>query len=350
MIPSGRRKLEAPESSVVKLEHKEVKTMSKQLKLTFCMAVLAMMLMAVSSFAASTVCATFTKGTGSATPLKIAVASNFFGPAQVMVTGTAANSYTDGYFGSSYSPTNVTVQVCHNSTGTLEGEILNSAPNYNAYDILFAADSIASSFTSQLPSSIITTYDGPFLYAKGVPVFFGYLSGVTGKPNYIANVGSLITGLGSGNSYTVPQLGSDLADLNYTVNSSATSVAVANAVNAPYGTAAQNIFNQFTAQPSKTPQFDNIDLTYQSVGTTQTINSTSYNIYSGVVARSQICGDIAAGNVAYVQFTGYTLDQNAIQLTGNANAFVSYLNARMLNTTATGWDTFLTSNCYNSIS
>jgi hypothetical protein len=336
MIPSGRRKLEAPESSVVKLKYNEVKTMSKHLKLTFCMAVLVMMLMAASSFAVPTVCdAPIYKGSAPYTPLKIAVAANFYQPVEDLVSGYTLGGTTYPGFLDQISVDNVAVYICQNSTGVLESEILaglQSVPTQYVYDYFFAADGISSTFLTA--ASPYVPYS-PFLYAHGVPVLFGY---TTGKTNTITNVGNLVVGLGSGTQYTVAQADSDLYALNFVIGTN--SVAVADAVNAPYGTAAQDIFAEFATPPTTTPQFSTIGTTFNAVGTTQ----GSYAYYAGVVSRAQIC-DIKP-SIAYVEFTGYTLNQRALQLTANGSALNTYIQGQMY----PAWNTFLTNHCYSTIS
>jgi ABC-type molybdate transport system substrate-binding protein len=297
-----------------------------KMRLFLCVAVLAVLFTVSSVFAADTVCTT-----PATTPTTtIAVASNFFGPAQTMATNFQ-----------NANPGQV-VKVCHNATSDLETEILN---NPGRYGMFFSADEIDSAFLEELDDS---DYE-PFLYAHGIPVYFGYVSSPpsTSKTKLITNVGSLITGLGSGNYYEVSETEGALADLEYTVASPG-AVAVANSTTAPYGTMANAIFSEFETYPSTTPQFDNISLTFNAVGNTQSLGTppVSYDVYSGVVSRAQICN--IKPYIAYVEFTGYALDQRAIQLTDTADSLYTYIQGQMSGASSP-WNTFLTQNCYGAL-
>jgi ABC-type molybdate transport system substrate-binding protein len=302
-----------------------------KMRLFLCVAVLAVLFTASFVFAADTVC---TNPPGATT--KIAVASNFFGPAQTM----AANFQTA-------NPGQV-VNVCHNSTGVLEQEILDAInatpPVAPPYDNLFAADAIAPSFLTAINGKLDGSYT-PFLYANGLPVLFGYHAGVTGKTFNVADVSQLINGLSDEDqeaSLPSPLNGYSIA------TSTANTVAVADPVNAPYGTqAAAILYDLASHSPAVvTAQFDNIGLTYGVVGTNVTVNGVSYDIHSGFVSKAQICQDIDDENVAYVEFPGYVLTQRAIQLTANGTALKTYIQNRIDDTT---WDDFLTANCYQGV-
>jgi hypothetical protein len=324
MIPSGRRKPEAPESSVVKLKYNEVKTMSKQLKLTFCMAVLVMMLMAASSFAAPTVCdAPIYKGSAPYAPLKIAVAANFYRPVKDLVSGYTLGGTTYPGFLDQSSVDNVAVYICQNSTGVLESEILaglaQTPPQY-VYDYFFSADEISNTFLNAVAPYVPYS---PFLYAHGVPVIFGSRATV-------GTVTGLITGPGlSGYVDTI-----DTVDTSYSITDpTAYNVAVADPNNAPYGRATVSILAAMgIAYPTAyTRQFNTVTDTYNAVGTA--------GINSGFVSESQVCNN---NLVSYVRFPGYVLDQRALQLTSNADDLDDYIVGQL----GPAWNTFLTNHCY----
>ncbi len=291
---------------------------------SLCMSAAIFVSAASSGWAADTVCSLVPTDCG--TPdTRIAVASNFYGPAKDMV----ANFQAPG------KPGNGTcIQVCHNSTGALLTEINN---NLTYYGMFFAANATAP---ESLQSS---TGNTAYLYAKGIPVFFGYRNDVT-------NVGGLITGLGSGYNYTLTA--TDLS--SYAVNTgSAGYVAVAGTA-APYGVKAHAILNSIegTSLPGTipgwvhSPLYDNVDLTFQAVGTG--------SIKSGFVSKAQICD--MYNDVAYVQFTSpdYVLNQKAILLDSSdsanppttvAGTLSKWVKDEIAND---GWDDFLTDHCYGT--
>jgi len=293
---------------------------------SFCVSAALLMFVSSNGWAVDTVCTLVPTDCG--TPdTRIAVASNFFGPAKQMV----ANFQAIG------KPGNGTcIQVCQNSTGALLTEINN---NLSYYGMFFAANSTAP---ESLQSS---TGNTAYLYAKGIPVFFGYRNDVT-------NVGGLITGLGSGVNFNMTA--TDLS--SYAVNTStAGNVAVAG-IAAPYGLKAQAILNSIESLnpglpgtiPSwvHSPLYDNIDVTFSAVGTG--------GIKSGFVSKAQIC-DIY-GDVAYVQFTSpdYLLNQKAILLDSSdstnppstvAGKLSKWVKDEIAND---GWDDFLIDHCYET--
>lgn len=293
---------------------------------SLCMSAAISMSAASSGWAVDTVCSLVP--TDCATPdTIIAVASNFYEPAKKMV----ANFQALG------KPGNGTcIQICHNSTGTLLTEI-NNSPTY--YGMFFAANTTAP---ESLQSS---TGNTAYLYAKGIPVFFGYRSN-----GDISNVGDLITNLGTAVNYTMTA--TDLS--SYAVNTgTAGNVAVAGTA-APYGVKAHAILNSIegTSLPGtipawvRSPLYDNIDLTFAAVGTT--------GIKSGFVSKAQICN--IYGDVAYVQFTSpdYLLNQKAILLDSSdstnppttvAGTLSKWIKDEIAND---GWDDFLTDNCYET--
>ena len=303
------------------------------------MAVMAVLVIAASGFAQSACPSSLVadvppndfigeKGTGGSL-LKIAVASNYYCPAVDMV---------HYFLQSASSGTNLMVKVHHGSTGTLIAELES---NSIAYDFLFTADEISQTFVNNINfanytnSNVLEEEVAAFLYAKGVPSFFGY------KADGITNVGKLIVGLGSADNFVVDEYGEDLADMDYEVNSMAEAVAVAVTPAAPYGTAAAAIFSEFTSWPSISGPWNNIATTYDKVGTA--------GVKSGVVSKAQICNNIKAGQVSHVDFTGYTLNQEAVQITGNGQPLMDWILGEMVegeNDTNSAWNDFLDNHCY----
>jgi len=267
----------------------------------------------LSSWAA-TVCTTKTTGSGT-NIATIAVASNFYSPAQDLVYN----------FQQTPAGANTAITICNNSTTALKTEIDNGAN----YSLFFAADTTAADYNN----SSRTAYS----YAKGVPVFFAYRTN-------ISDISGLITGLsGYGTTLTANNLSS------YAVNtSSAQSVAVAS-TDAPYGVKAHSIINSIegTSLPGTIPSwvhsplYSNINLTFSAVG--------SGGINSGFVSKAQICNILSS--VVYVAFTGsdYVLDQKAILL-NSSNTVASNLNAYLQDQIDSGdWNTFLTNHCYGTL-
>lgn len=260
----------------------------------------------------------------------IAVASNFYGPAQSLVADfTATGKPGAGKY----------IRICQNSTAVLNTEIRTGTSGYSLFLAANAATPNALVGTSYVQTS--ATSD---LYAKGVPVIFGLTSSVP-------NVGTLIPGLGSGTAATKSGAVTSADAINTT---NAQTIAVANPTAAPYGAAAVTILTAMELWddpiPSyiHTPLYDNIDVTFQSV--------TAGTNKSGFVSKSQICGGIAPVSpviYTYIAFTGYLLDQKGILInSGNStqNALGASLKSFMLsNPSPTYWSTFLSTNCYASI-
>jgi ABC-type molybdate transport system substrate-binding protein len=275
--------------------------------------------------AAPTVCTVLPSG--STYDATIAVASNFYGPAQDLVTSFIANDPA----GSGKK-----IRVCQNSTATLDTEIRTGT---SGYSLLLAAN--ASTPNALVGTAYVQSGATSRLYAKGIPVIFAPTTAV-------ANVGTFISGLGSGTAATISSAVSPAIAIN-TTNSQ--KVAVANPTLAPYGLAASSILNDMglwnasSPVPSwmHNPLYDNIDLTYAAV-----IGGTDK---SGFVSKAQICGNL--GTVTYIAFTGYLLNQNGILInSGNStqNALGSSIMSYMLsNSSPTFWSTFLTNHCYNTI-
>jgi hypothetical protein len=319
--------------------------MFKKISLILSVAILAVLFTSMSGFAQgvpANCTYSVSKGTPTST-IKIAVAANFFEPAKDMV-GTAISST-----GLLSTTNNVTVYICPDSTGNLEAAIA-ADPGHDLYDYLFAADdSVAGWAPAQgIPASTVYTY------AIGQPVLFGYRSTTPGKTWYISDVSSLVSGLSSSLLVdSLPHSGSTLA--NYSIaTSTANDIAIADIVNAPYGTQADLILN---AMASSTPAvarayFSNVGNAYAAVGlTVNDVSGASHNVKSGFVSRSQICSYIKAGGtgIAYIQFPEYLLDQQAVQLTSAGSVLSTYIQNQMAGGVSNAWDTFLTNNCYEKL-
>lgn len=297
---------------------------------------------APGSWAADTVCTTKTVGLGTDTT-RIAVASNFYGPAQDLVDA----------FQLTTAGADTTITICHNSTTHLMAEISDGTglpssafptdPGYPRYGMFFAANTSAATYGTSA-----------FTYAKGIPVFYGL------RPNF-SSVSNLITGLGGGTSYAITDTCNNTGLAPYAVNTGgAQTLAIASAA-APYGVAAHTILNAITSDEGNnatslpntipswvhSPLYSNIDLTYTAVN-----NGT---LKSGFVSKAQLCEQIKGNTtpaVTYVEFTGTdcTLDQKAILLNSSdtvSSALNSYIQGRI---TAGTWNTpFLSDHCYGSI-
>lgn len=291
------------------------------------------LLVGSTSWAAATVCTTVGLGTPT---LKLAIASNFYGPAQ-----TVAQNFINASGGSVSA-----VLVCMNSTAHLDQEIVNGTQlppdllpdtGFPRYDYFFAAN-------SDTPISLqASTGKTAYLYANGTPVLY---SSTNLNPS-VTTVGDLITGLGSATSATI----SSTSLSSFAIDGHAQFVAVADPTAAPYGVAAKNITtamgyvwsgNVPPSPPVLPSLFANIDLTFASVGTM--VNGQF--VGAAFAAKSQICPNL--GSVEYVQFTGFPTVQYAIQLTTSAvtNSFDSYLRGQF---NSGSWNTFLTLNCYQPI-
>jgi ABC-type molybdate transport system substrate-binding protein len=321
-----------------------------KVKLFMCMAVLAMLFTAASSFATVTCDYTATKGANpSASSLTIAAAANFYKPV-IDLVGTA--SPASGFLGQA-SVNNITVCIVKGATADLRAAII---ANPTDYDFFFAANNTATN----LPSPTFTY--SPFLYANGVPVLFGFVSAPAPAThpatvtNFITNVGDLITGIGSTDHVTVSKSGAALTALNYQIDANAQNVATANPSTAPYGLAACKVLGDMgyyssTACPpfpAGTPawvdaSYTDIDNAYQAVGVG--------SVTSGFVSRTQICQNIADSDVAYIDFSGYALAQNAVQITAEGDDLYDYIQDQMdtISGTSTLWNVFLNSNCYGTI-
>jgi len=294
---------------------------------------------------ASTVCSD-PIGTGT-NRARIAVASNFYGPAQSLVRDwfQAAPTYGAG----------TSVIVCHDSTGNLRNEINNG---YDGYAMLFTADETAQNYN--------TAGNEAFIYAKGVPL-------LAAKKDVISDVSGLITSVPAlaGDFYEITEAPAELS-AKYQVNTVlAEKVSVADST-APYGQAAYLILNKMMGVdiPSTLPSWvfsggnstaspglwNNIDNTFAAIeANSRTIGGVDYDtsdVKSGIIGKSQICGEIApnADTPAwtYVEFThpDFIRNQKAILL-DTENDAASKLNDYIQNAMGTGdWSDFLSDNCY----
>jgi molybdate transport system substrate-binding protein len=217
---------------------------------------------------------------GGTTPdISIAVASNFYGPAQSI----AASFVATGAPGAGK-----VVRICQNSTGLLVNEINTGTTSYTLF---LAANASA-------PLDISTTYRGtntPFTYANGIPVLWS-------------------------SHLTTAQLMSG-GVINQT---NVTSLAIGNPDLAPYGLAAETILTdlgQWEDQPSDwITEYDNISLTYNAIAAGTQI--------AGFVSKAQVCQQLGTG-YGYHQFAStYDIIQKGILLlpaNATTSAFKDYL-------------------------
>jgi molybdate transport system substrate-binding protein len=288
------------------------------------MTVLAATFAASGGFAAT--CADpIVNGTG-ANAAKIAVASNFYGPAQDLIKN---------YFHLSPYGANTAVTVCHDSTGKLKTEIQTG--NTAGYTMFFSADN------TTIPSLEIGK---DFVYARGVPVLFS---------NTAANVQALIP--------TAPAMVEGVSTISGVLTSAdklntanAQMVGLSDPVSAPYGNAACKIMNDMglissecPAMPATQPSWldsytgKNVDAAYNSVIPNGGANT------SGFAAKSQVCQALNTGTLKVVEFTNskYATEQTAV-LIDTENAGAVAINAYIHSSLFTGeWNEFLADNCYN---
>lgn len=337
---------------------------SKKLAALFAAAVLAVVLTASFGFSISANC--YTLSTSDTTPstatnrATIGVASNFWGPhpdastfAPADIQYSPALSLVQAFL---VGKTSTSITVCHDATETLEADL-------SSYSMIFGAD------TSMVTGGYSVASPAPFVYAKGIPVFFGvYASGT------MDNVNDLISSPALSPGPYAATVASGTALNSYVINTNLTSVADSVSIAdtpAPYGDQAHLIVNAMagTALPGTVPTwvFDplwpNIGQTFQSVisNSVNAVNTTS--VKAGFVAKSQICSGIAPQSTVtppayvYVQFNGYTLEQ-AVGITTTAasapnnglavaTSLRTYIQNRMLPTVNT-WGTFLNGFCYTA--
>lgn len=284
------------------------------------------------ALAAPTVCTVIPAGTPDVT---IAVASNFYEPAQDLAASFIANDPA----GSGKK-----IRVCHNSTGTLNTEVRTGT---SGYALLLAAD-------KKTPDDLVATAYVPSgatsdLYAKGIPVLFA--RNVT-----VPNVKSLMSAAPNGAAATISYVVAPATPINTT---NAQMAAIADTVAAPYGKAAALILADMGITVSNTtvpawvtsPLYANISLTFDGVAL------SPYNNTSGFVSKAQICSGInpSSPTYSYIAFTNakYVLAQHGILInSGNStqNTLGAAIRSYMLaNSNPSFWSTFLTDHCYAPI-
>ena len=291
----------------------------------FAMTVLTFVLMASNSFAAN--CGTpLVNGQGTLA-FNIAVASNFYGPAQDLIAN---------YFQKSQDGTDTAVTICEDSTGTLVSEI---QANSTLYGMFFAADTRAGLFGSD------------FTYAYGVPVLFSNTAAITSVSQLISTAPAPINGVS-----TIDYIVSSADALNI---AKVAKVAIADPVAAPYGNAACQILKDMGysayssvtcpgVPPSGSWPTSWLASTYPNI--TQTYNSVIPNgpNTSGFISKAQVCTAIGTTNMKVIEFTDnkYMLNQTAVLLPYASQGAVN-LNNYIQSVINTGiWDTFLNNNCY----
>jgi ABC-type molybdate transport system substrate-binding protein len=282
------------------------------------------------------------------TTITVAVASNFKDP--------AAELADDYVVGTSYQ-----VNLCHGSSGTISSSI-TGGNSYNIALFLSADQGFADAIWDNGNG---VGLDTPFLYAYGVPVFL--LS-----PNaYNSNVAAdyFLTGQGSG--ATADGLSNSVVLKHYSGTPSASTIAIANVSNAPYGDAASKIlddmpngsttfwdgggyvYNAGTAVTTACSslisgsqwqcEYNNVDLTLQA------INNNS--VTGGFVGWSQVCASGTYPSARYVKFPFYRLAQNGVlvDIASSAQETVAADLVSSMNIGSGTWNTFLTNHCYQTL-
>ncbi|MFG1270486.1 substrate-binding domain-containing protein [Xanthobacter versatilis] len=275
----------------------------------------------------------------------IAVASNFYGPAQDLLTSFTSS----GKPGAGYH-----FRVCHNATGDLDAEIRTGT---SGYSLFLAADTATPHDLVGTP--YVQSGATDFLYANGIPVLFARYATVS-------DVQTLMPSVSSGVSATLSAKMTGATALS-TTNSQ--TIAVANLDSAPYGEAAYYIMRDMglwsATHPENIPSsvsnplYDNIALTFQSVA------NSPYTNKSGFVSKAQICSGISSSppTYIYIAFTyngtvspptdAYLRKQSGILIaSGNStqNSWgVAIKNYMLSNSDPTYWPTFLNTHCYAPI-
>jgi hypothetical protein len=264
----------------------------------FCM-VAVMFALGASTGWATPNCTT-TIGTG-ANETTVAVAANFVAAAKALIT----KCQTDGTCDSTTKYT-----ICSDSTGNLEADMENyydEVTGFTGYGYFFAADNTAAYYDSPSYTGTGTSW----VYAKGVPVFFGY----KGNTNIGTSTGNLIEYL-TGQVYTVTAACTNLSA--YTVNTAqAGQVALADNQLAPYGSAGMAILNAMqpiVSQPAYVLPGGHLNWSwvhygwYSSIGGAfSAVEQTAGTINSAFVGRSQVCD--SSGSVGVIDQTKYTAVQ-----------------------------------------
>jgi molybdate transport system substrate-binding protein len=316
--------------------------------------VFAGMAYSASSMAAPTQC-TVVDGSGnrpSILPpdLTIAVASNFYGPAQDL---------SEMFINSGPSVSVSAVRVCQNSTGTLDQEIRGTlTPPFGPYSLFLAANQ--STPTALAGTAFVPSGATAFQYANGIPVLFTTSSSVATDVHTF--IPTLPAGVGP-QAYTITSAVSSSLAIS---TSAVQPLAVANPALAPYGDATFKILSamslvSYTATPPTPPSplpswmhsplYDNIDLTFSSVPSPNP---------AGFVSKSQICPLIKSFNpsLVYIGFEGYPVAQSGILIDSGdstqnsiAAALRGYISTLQTTSTGTGnaWGDFLVDHCYMHI-
>lgn len=274
------------------------------------------------------------------TTITVAVASNFKDP--------AAELADDYVVGTSYQ-----VNLCHGSSGTISSSITGGNP-YNISLFMSADQSFATAVVTAGKN-----LGSEFPYANGIPVFL--LS-----PNaYNSNVAADYFLTGQVNGAYAEGLTPKVVLKHASGTPTASTIAVANHTNAPYGIAAGNILglmgfwntstllynagtNVTTACSSLISgsqwqcEYNNVDLTLQA------INNNS--VTGGFVGWSQVCDSGAYPSARYVKFPAYVLEQYGvlIDIASGAQETVAADLVSSMNIGSGTWDNFLTNHCYQT--
>jgi ABC-type molybdate transport system substrate-binding protein len=276
------------------------------------------------------------------TTITVAVASNFKDPAIDL-----ADDYVAG--------TSYQVNLCHGSSGTISSSITGGNP-YNIALFLAADQSFATDVVEAEKN-----LGSEFRYANGVPVFL--LS-----PNaYNSNVAADYFLTGQGGYATAEGLTPYVVLKHYSGTPTASTIAIANPTNAPYGVAASVIlgdmspdlwnsggyaYNAGTAVTTACSslisgsqwqcEYNNVDLTLQSID--------NNSVTGGFVGWSQVCDSGTYPSARYVKFPDYSLAQYGVRIDIASGAqetvaadLVSYMDVG-----SGAWDTFLTDHCYET--
>lgn len=274
----------------------------------------------------------------------IVVASNFYGPAQDLVSSFLATLL----------PTTKTIRVCHDSTATIYGEITGT-PAY-PYTLFLAAN--ATTPTSLQGTSYVQSGATAFRYAYGIPVLYtnSDTTGLT-KDDLIEDGISSLDSTATADGY---------ADYVRVNESNVDSLGIGNVPGAPYGVAARTILTamkQWLASPygsGTAPtnggtggactsgdlcMYNNIDYTLQAI--------ENGDVTAGFVSWGQVC---AENSNWYVTFSDYPLDQKGILLNVDGNPATTSAAEQLaadlktyMNLGSAGWNTWLNNRCYGSI-
>jgi ABC-type molybdate transport system substrate-binding protein len=276
------------------------------------------------------------------TTITVAVASNFKDP--------AAELADDYVVGTSYQ-----VNLCHGSSGTISSSITGGNP-YNISLFMSADQSFATAVVTAGKN-----LGSEFPYANGIPVFL--LS-----PNaYNSNVAADYFLTGQVNGAYAEGLTPKVVLKHASGTPTASTIAVANHTNAPYGIAAGNLLspmgfwntgtllynagtNVTTACSSLISgsqwqcEYNNVDLTLQA------INNNS--VTGGFVGWSQVCDSGTYPSARYVKFSNssYLTQQYGVlvDIASSAQETVTADLVSYMDLGSGAWDTFLTNHCYQT--